>query len=68
MLIQSQGDNGVSDRLSEVYASRLLNEAKRNYVITDFKGLAVSWAITCFKKISRNAIYYNHKLLCTEGT
>ena len=41
MLSQSHSYDGISERLPVAYASQYLNEAKRNYGITDLKGLAV---------------------------
>ena len=51
MLSQAQGADGISDRFPVAYASRSLNKAERNYGITDLEGLAVSWAISYFKRI-----------------
>ena len=49
MLSQAQGADRISDRFLVAYTSRLLNKAEKNYGITYFEGLAVSWAISYFE-------------------
>ena len=49
VLSQSQDDSSFENRFPVAFARRLLSKAEKNYGVTNFEGLTVSWAISHFE-------------------